>query len=181
FLAQLKMWLLKQPEVGAALMSGSGSTVFAVLRDRADVDHLARRAKVELDPEIWTCACEARERVLGSAVARLFIAAAGRDAPHSAGSLRESCCRQVAGNNRLVACAPRSTRQRAKLFAELFAELRARVFAVELRDETGADLGGTHRFAFVSIRAVAEFFCVHRAHHFQNAALAFRLSLRQRR
>jgi len=60
FLAQLKMWLLKQPEVGAALMSGSGSTVFAVLRDRADVDHLARRAKVELDPEIWTCACEAR-------------------------------------------------------------------------------------------------------------------------
>jgi len=60
FLAQLKMWLLKQPEVGAALMSGSGSTVFAVLRDRADVDHLARRAKVELDPELWTCACETR-------------------------------------------------------------------------------------------------------------------------
>ncbi len=29
FLAQLKMWLLKQPEVDAALMSGSGSTVFA--------------------------------------------------------------------------------------------------------------------------------------------------------
>src|SRR6266566_2090599 len=28
FLAQLKMWLLRQPEVGAALMSGSGSTVF---------------------------------------------------------------------------------------------------------------------------------------------------------
>ena len=35
FLAQLKMWLLKQPEVGAALMSGSGSTVFAVLRSNA--------------------------------------------------------------------------------------------------------------------------------------------------
>ena len=33
FLAQLKMWLLKQPEVGAALMSGSGSTIFAVIRD----------------------------------------------------------------------------------------------------------------------------------------------------
>ena len=30
FLAQLKMWLLRQPEVGAALMSGSGSTMFAV-------------------------------------------------------------------------------------------------------------------------------------------------------
>src|SRR5215471_14084461 len=36
FLAQLKMWLLKQPEVGAALMSGSGSTLCAVLREDAD-------------------------------------------------------------------------------------------------------------------------------------------------
>ena len=60
FLAQMKMWLLKQPEVGAALMSGSGSTVFAVLRDRADADRLAKRAKAELDPELWTCACETR-------------------------------------------------------------------------------------------------------------------------
>jgi 4-diphosphocytidyl-2-C-methyl-D-erythritol kinase len=56
FLAQLKMWLLKQPEVGAALMSGSGSTVFAVIRDDADVDLLATRARAELDPELWTCA-----------------------------------------------------------------------------------------------------------------------------
>src|SRR6266550_1685483 len=36
FLAQLKMWLLSQPEVAAALMSGSGSTVFAVLRPNID-------------------------------------------------------------------------------------------------------------------------------------------------
>jgi 4-diphosphocytidyl-2-C-methyl-D-erythritol kinase len=56
FLAQLKMWLLKQPEVGAALMSGSGSTVFAVFRDDAGVDLLATRARAELDPELWTCA-----------------------------------------------------------------------------------------------------------------------------
>ncbi|HEY4639349.1 MAG TPA: 4-(cytidine 5'-diphospho)-2-C-methyl-D-erythritol kinase, partial [Candidatus Udaeobacter sp.] len=55
FLAQLKMWLLKQREVGAALMSGSGSTVFAVIRNNADVDQLAMRAKAELDPELWTC------------------------------------------------------------------------------------------------------------------------------
>src|SRR4249919_1922442 len=55
FLAQLKMWLLKQPEVGAALMSGSGSTVFAVLRSNANADLLAKRAKSELDPELWTC------------------------------------------------------------------------------------------------------------------------------
>jgi 4-diphosphocytidyl-2-C-methyl-D-erythritol kinase len=60
FLARLKMWLLKQPVVGAALMSGSGSTVFAVLRSNANADLLARRAKSELDPELWTCVSETR-------------------------------------------------------------------------------------------------------------------------
>jgi 4-diphosphocytidyl-2-C-methyl-D-erythritol kinase len=57
FLAQLKMWLLSQSEVGAALMSGSGSTMFAVMQENADVDSLADRAKAALDPELWTCAC----------------------------------------------------------------------------------------------------------------------------
>lgn len=57
FLAQIKTWLLKQPEVGAALMSGSGSTVFAVMRTNLGVDHVATRARQELDPELWTCAC----------------------------------------------------------------------------------------------------------------------------
>ena len=56
FLAQLKTWLLKQPEVGAALMSGSGSTVFTIMRLKADVDLVAKRAKAELDPELWTSA-----------------------------------------------------------------------------------------------------------------------------
>ena len=60
FLAQLKMWLLNQPEVGAALMSGSGSTVFAVLRDGINADRLATRAKAELDPELWTSMCRTR-------------------------------------------------------------------------------------------------------------------------
>ena len=60
FLAELKMWLLEQAEVGAALMSGSGSTVFAVLRENADANMIAKRAKAELDPELWTCACETR-------------------------------------------------------------------------------------------------------------------------
>ena len=60
FLAQLKMWLVKQREVGATLMSGSGSTIFAVLRASADADLLARRAKSELDPELWTWVCETR-------------------------------------------------------------------------------------------------------------------------
>lgn len=60
FLAQLKMWLLKQTEVGAALMSGSGSTVFAVMRPNADADVVAKRVRAELDRELWTCACETR-------------------------------------------------------------------------------------------------------------------------
>src|ERR1051326_74736 len=58
FLAQLKMWLLEQAEVGAALMSGSGSTMFAVLREHADANILTMRAKAALDPELWTCVCE---------------------------------------------------------------------------------------------------------------------------
>ncbi len=57
FLGQLKMWLLAQPEVGAAIMSGSGSTLIAVLRDGAQAETLACRAKAELDAELWTCAC----------------------------------------------------------------------------------------------------------------------------
>ena len=60
FLAQLKMWLLDQAEVGAALMSGSGSTVFAVLRENADANVITKRAKTEVDPELWTCVCETR-------------------------------------------------------------------------------------------------------------------------
>jgi len=58
FLAQLKMWLLRQPEVGAALMSGSGSTIFAVMRDSGRANELAKRAKAKIDSELWTCACE---------------------------------------------------------------------------------------------------------------------------
>src|SRR6266480_4089737 len=58
FLAQLKSWLLQQPEVGAALISGSGSTIFAVLRPNADGDSIAKRAKSELDPELWSCVCQ---------------------------------------------------------------------------------------------------------------------------
>jgi 4-diphosphocytidyl-2-C-methyl-D-erythritol kinase len=60
YLAQLKMWLLDQSEVGAALMSGSGSTVFAVMRENAGAALVAKRAKAALDPELWTCVCETR-------------------------------------------------------------------------------------------------------------------------
>jgi len=58
FLAQFKIWLLSQSEVGAALMSGSGSTMFAVMRENADADSVATRAKTAFDPQLWTCACK---------------------------------------------------------------------------------------------------------------------------
>src|ERR1700737_3166208 len=58
FLAQLKAWLLKQAEVGVALMSGSGSTVFAVLRPNADVIFMANGGGEAPDPKIWIYACE---------------------------------------------------------------------------------------------------------------------------
>jgi 4-diphosphocytidyl-2-C-methyl-D-erythritol kinase len=53
FLAELKQWLLARRETAAALMSGSGSTVFAVLRDGSDAEALAKSARHELDPGLW--------------------------------------------------------------------------------------------------------------------------------
>jgi 4-diphosphocytidyl-2-C-methyl-D-erythritol kinase len=60
FLGHLKMWLLQQPEVGVALMSGSGSTLFAVLREGGSGKELAARAHREIDPTLWTQDCETR-------------------------------------------------------------------------------------------------------------------------
>ncbi len=60
FLAEMKMWLLQQPEVAVALMSGSGSTIFAVLRDEAESSALAERARNELDPRLWCSNCVTR-------------------------------------------------------------------------------------------------------------------------
>jgi 4-diphosphocytidyl-2-C-methyl-D-erythritol kinase len=57
-LAHLKTWLRQQPEVAVALMSGSGSTVFAVLRDDAVGEELAARAREQIDATLWTCVCE---------------------------------------------------------------------------------------------------------------------------
>jgi 4-diphosphocytidyl-2-C-methyl-D-erythritol kinase len=57
-LGYLKTWLCSQPEVGAALMSGSGSTLFAVLREAADAEKLAARARDDVDPTLWTRVCK---------------------------------------------------------------------------------------------------------------------------
>ena len=56
-LADLKTWLLAQPEVAGALLSGSGSTMFAVLRDSSTrADDLIDRARKNFG-ELWTCVC----------------------------------------------------------------------------------------------------------------------------
>lgn len=54
FLAELKFWLIQRPECRAALMSGSGSTVFAVLESGADAVEVARAARYELDATLWS-------------------------------------------------------------------------------------------------------------------------------
>lgn len=53
FLAELKQWLLARRETAVALMSGSGSTVFAVLHDSANANTVAAAARAELDPGLW--------------------------------------------------------------------------------------------------------------------------------
>jgi 4-diphosphocytidyl-2-C-methyl-D-erythritol kinase len=52
-LAELKQWLLERRETTAALLCGSGSTVFALLREGADPNALAKCARHELDPDLW--------------------------------------------------------------------------------------------------------------------------------
>ena len=59
-LGHLKRWLSEQSEVGAALLSGSGSTVFAVLRKDAEAEALAARVREKIDPRIWTSMCQTR-------------------------------------------------------------------------------------------------------------------------
>jgi 4-diphosphocytidyl-2-C-methyl-D-erythritol kinase len=53
YLAELKNWLLERRETRAALLCGSGSTLFAVLNDDADADSLAKCARHEMDPGLW--------------------------------------------------------------------------------------------------------------------------------
>ena len=74
-------------------------------------------------------------------------------------------------SQRLFRCdAETSTRnacaRRKELFAQASPELRSSVFAIKLRDETGADLCGAYRFALVSVGAIAEPLRVHYVHHF---------------
>jgi 4-diphosphocytidyl-2-C-methyl-D-erythritol kinase len=60
FLAHVKNWLRHQPEAAVVLMSGSGSTVFAVISEGGSGEQLAERARVEIDSTLWTHVCETR-------------------------------------------------------------------------------------------------------------------------
>jgi len=56
-LASLKEWLLEHSLVAAAGMSGSGSCLFAILRDPRGADQLAAETKSEFGGTFWTTAC----------------------------------------------------------------------------------------------------------------------------
>lgn len=53
FLAEMKRWLLERPGVRGAMMSGSGSTMFAVVEDGNAARSLMEEAARELDPTLW--------------------------------------------------------------------------------------------------------------------------------
>ena len=52
-LAEMKRWLLEQPEAAGALMSGSGSTVFALLRDESFGAALVEKVTAQFGDRIW--------------------------------------------------------------------------------------------------------------------------------
>jgi 4-diphosphocytidyl-2-C-methyl-D-erythritol kinase len=54
-LAAMKEWLREQPETAGALMSGSGSTMIAALREPWMGEALGARAKATFGPDLWTC------------------------------------------------------------------------------------------------------------------------------
>ncbi|MGK0187880.1 MAG: 4-diphosphocytidyl-2-C-methyl-D-erythritol kinase [Verrucomicrobiales bacterium] len=53
FLADLKMWLLARPEVANALMSGSGATVFALLKDGTQSALLEADLRQQFGDDVW--------------------------------------------------------------------------------------------------------------------------------
>lgn len=59
-LAEMKRWLLSQPEVHGAIMSGSGSTMISVLREPDSSEPLRLRALERYGENCWTWTGETR-------------------------------------------------------------------------------------------------------------------------
>lgn len=59
-LPTLKNWLMEQPETQAALMSGSGSTMYAVTQTGVEAAALARKAETFCGPATWVQVTETR-------------------------------------------------------------------------------------------------------------------------
>jgi len=57
-LAEFKRWLLAQPETAGAMMSGSGSAVFAVLREKAAGMALAEKVVAQFGSDLWIALTE---------------------------------------------------------------------------------------------------------------------------
>ncbi len=58
-LPAMKQWLLEHSLVAAAAMTGSGSCLFAILRDPRGADQLATDAMAEFGGTLWTASCRA--------------------------------------------------------------------------------------------------------------------------
>ncbi len=52
-LAAMKAWLIEQPEVEVGMMSGSGSTLFALLHEGRRPEGLRERALAEFGASCW--------------------------------------------------------------------------------------------------------------------------------
>jgi 4-diphosphocytidyl-2-C-methyl-D-erythritol kinase len=57
FLGLVKDWLNQQPESVFALMSGSGSTMFAIVRGQSDGETLQGRFRAEFGEQTWAAVC----------------------------------------------------------------------------------------------------------------------------
>jgi 4-diphosphocytidyl-2-C-methyl-D-erythritol kinase len=64
FLRLMKEWLLRQSDVMFALMSGSGSTVFAIVRSQSTGELLRLRFGKEFGEQTWSTACKLNPPVL---------------------------------------------------------------------------------------------------------------------
>jgi len=62
-LAVIKEWLAKQPESICALMSGSGSTLFALIHTEAEGRTLQQRFFDAFGEAFWTCVCRLNPQV----------------------------------------------------------------------------------------------------------------------